>query len=486
MYQKLFCLLGLFFSIAGAGYAQGKYVYTIKADSVKITNCDSSELILENHTQGVPGFLFNAGNGRTIFKHAVQKLNDSLYLIGADTLTVAPSSGFWSLNGNYGTNPSSQFMGTTDCSPLIFRTCNTEQMRLFGDGNFGINTGNNDNGYKLQINGGLFSNGAANVVGNVAFGEGVDVGGLGYGSGIRVDQSGYTSFMFEGPTQGWATDMFTFTTAYGNVTKPMYNVSGSIVKIQGGFNNANVEGLSGNVLYINPTYMVTGASWPMILRGIYYNPVIDSLQPGGRHIAIETVSGDVVLGTTSGNVGVGTNSPTAQLHTTGSVRFAGLASDNTQTNVLVSDSSGNLYLRSASSLPANDIIRSSLAVNGPISAQWLILSRQDWSDYVFDSAYRLPSLAATADYIRRQHHLPGIPSATEVKENGIDVGDNQAALLKKIEELTLYAVDQDKRLNEQRETTSQQTKEIDIQNAKIEALEAKIELLTKFVNTKIK
>src|SRR5579859_145991 len=61
-------------------------VYTIKADSVKITNCDSAELIIENHTQGVPGFLFNTGNGRTIFKRALTKINDSIYLIGADTL----------------------------------------------------------------------------------------------------------------------------------------------------------------------------------------------------------------------------------------------------------------------------------------------------------------------------------------------------------------------------------------------------------------
>src|SRR5580692_11372132 len=65
-----------------------QYVYTIKADSVKITNCDSAELILENHTQNIPGFLFNTGNGRTIFKRALQKINDSVYLIGADTLKI--------------------------------------------------------------------------------------------------------------------------------------------------------------------------------------------------------------------------------------------------------------------------------------------------------------------------------------------------------------------------------------------------------------
>ena len=97
--------------------AKAQYVYTISADSVKLTNtCDSTELILMNHTQGIPGFLFNTGNGRTIFKHAVQKLSDSTYLIGADTLTV--STGFVRINplgqqpGNFNVSGNSTVGGT--------------------------------------------------------------------------------------------------------------------------------------------------------------------------------------------------------------------------------------------------------------------------------------------------------------------------------------------------------------------------------------
>src|SRR5207302_1476739 len=60
----------------------------IKADSVKITNsCDTAELIIENHTQNVPGFLFNKGKGRTEFRRAV-KLNDSTLVLGADTVVI--------------------------------------------------------------------------------------------------------------------------------------------------------------------------------------------------------------------------------------------------------------------------------------------------------------------------------------------------------------------------------------------------------------
>ncbi|MES1250095.1 MAG: hypothetical protein ABUL46_05390, partial [Chitinophaga rupis] len=95
--MKLLLSLLLLIGFSLAGFTQEKYVYKILADSVKITNCDSAELIIENHTQAVPGFLFNTGNGRTIFKKAVQKINDSLFLIGADTLNIrqAPSPLKW-------------------------------------------------------------------------------------------------------------------------------------------------------------------------------------------------------------------------------------------------------------------------------------------------------------------------------------------------------------------------------------------------------
>jgi len=98
-------LLIFFLSIVLVSKVNAQYVYTIKADSVKLTACDSTELIIENHTQGVPGFLYNKGNGRTEFRKALVKLNDTTYLIGADTLKAGPQ--FWAANGThiYNTNP---------------------------------------------------------------------------------------------------------------------------------------------------------------------------------------------------------------------------------------------------------------------------------------------------------------------------------------------------------------------------------------------
>jgi hypothetical protein len=417
-------------------------VYTITADSVKLTSCDSSELIIMNHTQNVPGFLFNTGNGRTIFKRAVLSLGGGSYQIGGDTLNLAANA--WVQGGNaWGTNG---IIGTLDNYPLDFYTSGTLFARMNNQGHMLIGTAT-DNGYKLQVNSpgsyGLYAKGNAHILGNVGILSGMDGGSIDAEHAIRAD-SGYTSMIFETSGQGWNTDMFTFTSTGGAIAKPIFNVDQSIIKVNTGFSDANTGHLSGNVLSLEPIYNALNSS-NTTFRGIYYNPTIQSMV-GVKHVAIETVSGDVLFGTTSGNVGIGTNTPTAQFHTTGSVRFVGLTQDSTQTQVLVSDANGNLYYRSASSLAADNLIRSSLAVNGTIKSKKIILSPDGWADYVFDSTYRLPTLGEVESYIRREHHLPGIPSAATVQKDSLDVGAGQAALLKKIEELTLYTIDQDKKI----------------------------------------
>lgn len=65
-----------------------------------------------------------------------------------------------------------------------------------------------------------------------------------------------------------------------------------------------------------------------------------------------------------------------------------------------------------------------------------------WSDYVFDPDYQLMPIQDLRDYIFTNRHLPDMPSETEVMENGIELGDMQSILLKKIEELTLYVLQQ--------------------------------------------
>jgi len=70
----------------------------------------------------------------------------------------------------------------------------------------------------------------------------------------------------------------------------------------------------------------------------------------------------------------------------------------------------------------------------------------NWPDYVFKPHYNLRSLSEVEQYIKTHQHLPDVPSEKEVKANGIDVGETQAILLRKIEELTLYMIKQEKEL----------------------------------------
>jgi len=89
-----------------------------------------------------------------------------------------------------------------------------------------------------------------------------------------------------------------------------------------------------------------------------------------------------------------------------------------------------------------------LAVNGKIRAKEIKVETANWPDYVFAKNYGLASLKETEQHIKEKGHLPGIPSAEEVKANGIDLGEMNAKLLQKIEELTLHLIEQNKKIND--------------------------------------
>lgn len=89
-----------------------------------------------------------------------------------------------------------------------------------------------------------------------------------------------------------------------------------------------------------------------------------------------------------------------------------------------------------------------LDVNGTIRCKELKVETANWSDFVFDDNYQLPDLQEVKTHINTHKHLPGIPSESEVVENGINVGEMQAKLLLKIEELTLYVIQQQEQIDD--------------------------------------
>ena len=196
----------------------------------------------------------------------------------------------------------------------------------------------------------------------------------------------------------------------------------------------------------------------------------------------------------SGNIGIGSTVPDQKLVVDGNIKSTGLIipTNALAGKVLTSDATGNATWQTASqgwgfdgstvstlktfgtvdnyALPliTNNVERMRISADGNISigtdnAQGYRLAVNGnalftkikvkefnaWPDYVFHKKYTLMPLKELELYIRRNNHLPEVPSAEEVEKEGVDIGETQALLLKKIEELTLHLIEQSEKLEKQ-------------------------------------
>jgi hypothetical protein len=101
------------------------------------------------------------------------------------------------------------------------------------------------------------------------------------------------------------------------------------------------------------------------------------------------------------------------------------------------------------------------AVNGDIHAKKVVIDLINWPDYVFKPTYNLKPLSEVKSYIDLNHHLPEMPSEKEVAEKGVDLGEMNKLLTKKVEELTLYMIEKDKQVQKEQETNQSQQTQID-------------------------
>jgi hypothetical protein len=131
-----------------------------------------------------------------------------------------------------------------------------------------------------------------------------------------------------------------------------------------------------------------------------------------------------------GNVGIGTANPLDKLHVIGNIRASG-------------------------------------SITGFLTSPEELIP-----DYVFKSDYKLMPVEALAKYLQKENHLPNVPPAAEIRKNGLNLAEFQMKLLEKIEELTLYTVQQAK-------VIGQKDAEITALNARLAALEQAVERLAK-------
>ncbi|MEX1193191.1 MAG: hypothetical protein WEA99_14570, partial [Brumimicrobium sp.] len=94
-------------------------------------------------------------------------------------------------------------------------------------------------------------------------------------------------------------------------------------------------------------------------------------------------------------------------------------------------------------------------------ARKIVVDEEVWPDYVFKTDYELMPLNKVKAFIAQNGHLPNVPSAEEVEENGVDLGETAKITMEKVEELTLYLIEQQELLEKQQELLKQQQKEIE-------------------------
>lgn len=146
--------------------------------------------------------------------------------------------------------------------------------------------------------------------------------------------------------------------------------------------------------------------------------------------------------------GNGSNSTEILMYKQDNVNYNSLSSNSTGFGIYNSNTGNHSFHISASNNVGIGIINATekLMVDGNIRAREIRIDNGTWPDFVFSKSYTLPNLFDVERHIKEKGHLMDIPSAEAVKVNGVELGGMNAKLLQKVEELTLYLIDQNKQI----------------------------------------
>lgn len=191
-----------------------------------------------------------------------------------------------------------------------------------------------------------------------------------------------------------------------------------------------------------------------------------------------------------GKVGIGDGVPQSRLHlSNGMMTISGTAPNWNTWNTRITSPINSAWVTSTSNLDGDYMsfgmtetgwffglspqpvgstsapdIKYAMSINksGLMTAREIKVTLSGWSDFVFQDDYQLRTLSEVEQFVQENGHLPDVPSEKEVLENGSNLGEMDAVLLQKIEELTLYMIEQDRRLSE-----------LEVENEKLKARIAK-------------
>lgn len=183
-----------------------------------------------------------------------------------------------------------------------------------------------------------------------------------------------------------------------------------------------------------------------------------------------SASGNTIYNNNSGNVGIGTSSTNAKLTVAGSVNANNLFIDGSNDNRKIEHisscmSSGASFMyvdfwgcpyefnfldfRRGSFGSQFRVTQSgNVYADGKVTCKEVEVKSNIWADYVFEEGYELMPLKKVEEFIAQHGHLPNVPSATDIMEKGLELGEMNRILMEKIEELTLHAIDKEKKIDQ--------------------------------------
>ena len=147
-------------------------------------------------------------------------------------------------------------------------------------------------------------------------------------------------------------------------------------------------------------------------------------------LTLQNHNGKIIM-TSGGKVGIGATNSDA-FHVEGSTSITGAVTLQSTLSV-----TGNVSVNGNALIDAN----------GGVKVKSLRVTLTDWPDYVFSESHRQMPLCELERYIAERGHLPDVPAAAEVEQEGVDVGAMNKVLLQKVEELTLYIIDLQKQID---------------------------------------
>ncbi|WP_260440446.1 hypothetical protein [Elizabethkingia anophelis] len=175
--------------------------------------------------------------------------------------------------------------------------------------------------------------------------------------------------------------------------------------------------------------MIMGSGEPANIDPAIYPNILNTLKNSGKLAIAWNLSGGNGETDFIANRGGGS---------TGGFHFYDYTNEGQRKKLLVLNSNGNAL------------------VEGKLEAKEIKVTTTPTADFVFEDSYQLPNLESVEKHIKEKKHLPEIASAAEMQKDGVNIGDFQIKLLQKIEELTLYSIEQNKLIKEQSKLLHQQ------------------------------